>query len=301
MLAGSGTSEAQNRSPSDLIEILTNSPDRPGIDAESMGLFSCGQRSAARAVAMSLARLGDAALPAIERELDASQSLTHEFRDRSIWLQLAYARIRGRAAYPRLRRLEADPSLGPDRRNLDSPIALALNLTSYVSDSRPLAKAIRCNRGPEPRDPLDQLILAWQKGNRPWLESSLGPIGKTALYALLADKTWESMRAELWHDVTDGGVAIGYRFETSGEWSEPEETLGEGGSSGGNAAVNLETPFELETLFTGRSGAECGRTRIRFIRTGGGESPGRYAVDAADLRELLVLIASCAAEAGPMP
>ncbi len=301
MLAGSGASEAQPRLPSDLTEILVSSPDRPGITAESMGLFSCGQSSAARAVAMSLARLGDSAVPAIERELDSSQSLPHEFRDRSIWLQLAYARIRGRAAYPRLRRLEGDPSLGPDRHNLDSPIALALNLTSYVSDSRPLAKIIRCNRGPEPRDPLDRLILAWQKGDRPWLESSLGPIGKTALYALLAGNTWESMRAELWHGTPADGVAIGYRFETPGEWSEPEETLEEGGSSGGNATVNLETPFELETLFTDRSGAECGRKRIRFLRTGGGTSPDRYAVDAADLRELLVLIASCAAEAGPMP
>lgn len=301
LLIGGVDSAAQEKSPSHLIRMLDSTLDRPAIEAESAGLFSCGQHSASRAVAMSLARLGDSAVPALERELAASERLASEFRDRSVWLQLAYARIRGRAAYPRLRRMEGDPSPGSDRRNLDSPIALALNLTSYVSDSRPLARIIRCNRGPEPRDPLDQLILAWQKSNLPWLESSLGPIGKSALNWLMAGKTWESLRAEIWRDMPVDGVAIGYRFETPGDWSEPGETLEEGGSSGSSASVNFESPFDLETQFTNRSGAECGRKRIRFLRIADGQSPGRYLVDDSDLVELLRLIASCAAQAGPMP
>jgi hypothetical protein len=133
------TCSAQTQSSSDLIRFLTYQSDRPEKLQVEIGLDPCsdfGDRKAA----VALAQVGPAALPDIEKELDAIEQRGYESFGAD-WLELAYARIRGPAAYERLRKLEGDPKFGSDRlfgddsqrRTLDGAIALSLGLTSFVS------------------------------------------------------------------------------------------------------------------------------------------------------------------------
>src|SRR5258708_6993420 len=66
----SGTSGAQGTSPFDLIKFLKNQSDRPDKELVGIGIFGCGQVTADRAAAKSLAKMGELAIPAIEKELD---------------------------------------------------------------------------------------------------------------------------------------------------------------------------------------------------------------------------------------
>jgi hypothetical protein len=177
---------------------------------------------------------------------------------------------------------------------------------------------MRC-RVPQPRDALDKLILAWERNDRHRLEEGLGPTGKAALSALLAEKTWAEFRAQFWPGRSDvaiaaldsttrpneialpadpwpgdrnTAVAIGYRFEAPHPWSEPELAIE------GFGTFSTQDP-ELETRFANRSGADCGTFRVRFVGSQsrllrGGST---YLVDNPDLGPLLRLIGACATDA----
>ncbi len=299
---GTATAEAQERSAADLIRFLTFRSDRPHKGNALMGLFTCGQTTADLEAATSLAKLGNSAIPEIERALEAIEKPGNRWKYGSQWLARAYAKIKGPAAYPRLRRMEGDPKLGLDRDNFDTAIALSFGLTSYVSDSLPRIRSFSCARGPEPRDPLNQLILGWETNDRRWLQASLGPSARAALNSLLAGRTWGEMRADLWRDKSGSGVAVGYRFEVPGRWSEPDHTLEE--ETGDVAAPIMEGPhFDLDTQFTNRSGGDCGRHSVKFIETPAGVGPGHlmYLVDNSDIGDLLSLISACAAQTGESP
>src|SRR5206468_571240 len=102
----------------------------------------------------------------------------------SKWLLLAYARIRGPAAYPRLRAMADNPRLRYLSGDVDQSLAIALDLTSYISASR-IANEFVCCRSEEPRHALDQLILAWLQGNRQRMEEALGPHARLSLDSLV--------------------------------------------------------------------------------------------------------------------
>jgi len=274
--------------------------------AKQMGMFSCGQVGADRRAAITLAVLDDAALPGIEAELDAMERHGHEGFG-SEWVELAYARIKGHAAYPRLRRLENDPRFGDDREfpddsgrwSLDRSIALALGLTSFVSapknamvsyDAEPPLN-ILCHRSTEPRDALDQFIRAFERNDEFSFEVGLGRDAKSALTLLLKGTTWKEYRRELLHGDTPGDLAVGYRFEDSGRWSEPEETL----EDERPAAPVVESPV-LKTEFTNASGTDCGHFQVSFDLSHTEQKIRRhtpYMVNNSDLDGLLHLIASC--------
>jgi hypothetical protein len=190
--------------------------------------------------------------------------------------------------------MEGDPIRGSARRNMDGAIAISLALTSYVSDSLPLLRNISCTRGPEPRDPLDRLILGWERNDRPWLEASLGPRARVSLNSWLDHQPWADMRQQLW-PVQSAGVAVGYRFEIAGRWSEPIWTLPEPSANG------VQAPdFDIETHFTDRFGNNCGRKRIRFLSVTENRVD-RYLVDDSDLTDLLRLIGTCATRTANNP
>jgi hypothetical protein len=192
--------------------------------------------------------------------------------------------------------MEGDALQGLDRPNLDDAIALSLGLTSYVSDSRSGIRRFRCVRSPEPRDALDQLILAWEKNDRSMLEASLGPRARGALTALLKGSTWEAMQSELWQGKSGDGLAVGYRFGISGGWAEPDETLEQEREPGDAAVLSQQDDFRLDTFFKDRSGKDCSKHSVSFVTSTVGaekESPA-YLVDNSDLGDLLGTIASCA-------
>lgn len=141
------------------------------------------------------------------------------------------------------------------------------------------------------------MILAWEKNDREWLEAGLGPTGKAALSSLLENRTWQDMLAELRPDQSDDKVAVGYRFNISGRWAEPEETLEEDRDYGDAVMLSRKPEFEIDTLLKDSSGADCGRHRVKFLKTPSTllGRPMKYVVDNSDFPDLLKSVATCAA------
>jgi hypothetical protein len=260
--------------------------------------FTCGslgsEAAAGRRVATFLARLGQSAVPDIEQALTRIEERGRQsgFADNAFWLLQAYAKADGPAALPRLSGMIANPNLGFLRSDLDAAAALALGLTSYV-DSLRRPTVVIC-RPPEPRDALDGLVLAWQADDRASVEAALGPKARSALNG----KFQEHLRAAFPPRKPGAALAIGYKFDVPGPWSQPVETLDEqreGTSSDGAPSLSIET------LFKNGSGGDCGRHRVQFLAPGTVSADGRYLVDNADIAELLKLVAYCSSEVGRKP
>lgn len=233
-----------------------------------------------RAAAQDLVKLGEAAIPAIEKKLGSGAGSV-----RNAWLVThAYAKIGGPAAAPLLSRLGASSSL--DRIAGDS-MALALGLSGYVFSGGVLPSfPTHYCRPPLPQDTIDQFLLAWEQNNPTWLASRLGPRARASLDALT--------RAGLWPVNTSGSVAVGYRIDAQPLWREPEETL----ASLDLPPLQFENPEEpanpvLDVVFTDGAGAQCGTHSLTLLGDGRGHQ--EYTVDEPDLEGLLRLIATCAA------
>jgi hypothetical protein len=143
---GTATGQLKGNSPDDLISILTSR----SVGELSLG---CGMFSKYRSAAASLANAGPSVLPKIEKVLDSieERGLHSPFVAGAGWMVNIYGCIRGRAAYPRLRRMIENPELAFFRRDLDDAIAQAFGLTSYVSASNVMLPVLDCNHPLEPR------------------------------------------------------------------------------------------------------------------------------------------------------
>jgi len=272
------------QSSSDLVNFLIR--DR---EPEELLVFTCGETEEDRkdeAAAEALVKLGDAAIPVIEKALGwiEAQGRRGEFVPNSWLLLHTYAQIRERAALSRLQSMIDNPDLVFLENTLDDSVAVSLGLTSYVSrrswTAPPISPPAFCVVQ-QPRQALDRLILAWEVNDRSSLESNLGPRAKEALSLLLNGRAWADMRAYLWRGRPGGDVAVGYRFE---DW---------------NVGSQILNPGEIDTQFRSRSGRDCAKSRVRFIATPffeGFAHPANYLVDNADLGDLLRLVASCAIE-----
>lgn len=290
---GSGAGQTREQSPSNLIGFLTYHIDRQQVVAGSCGELMYPKLQD-RAASQALGRLGSAALPYIEAAIDSIEKRgpDSEFHYNASWLLLAYAKIKGPAAFPRLREMCGDPNFSELSIGVDSSTALSLGLTSYVSrwsEAVDEGCGISDRRYPDPRYPMHNLILAWEKGDRAMLEGTIGPNGRAALDSLLKGKTWDAMRTRLWHAKNSDKVAVGYRFDIRGPWAEPFEMLEDQ-----NSLVGVDYPEnpQLDTVFKDRSGKDCGTYRVRFL-TGNGSQP--YLIDNSDIGGLLRVISTCAA------
>lgn len=294
-------------SPSSVIESLTLQNGRKPGPIREFGVFSCGayyqESRENRTLARELAGMGDASLPSLDAAFDSLEKggLHSPFAENAVWMFYAYAKIKGVAAYPRLRKMVGDPGLASLRGGLDAAIALSLGLTSYVSSSRQVSGNILCS-SEEPRDGLDQLVLAWERDNRRAFEARLGPAAKSALQSLLKGRDWVALRAEFWRRGQGRNVALGYQFSATGRWAEPAETLEQEQGGGGGGVLTVEsslsqpTEFQMDVRLESGSGATCGVHIVKFLRSAGAEaSPGRYLIDNADLASLLRSISSCSA------
>jgi hypothetical protein len=183
--------------------------------------------------------------------------------------------------------------LGAD---LDYSAALSLGLTSYVSASRSVP-GFACCRVPEPRYALSQLVLGWERDDRPTLQAQLGPRGVASLNELLATQTWAALRRALWSSTSHPNPSLGFRFLTAERWSEPEETLDQRTQDRRWAPTLAEFParVELETAFMDRSGNECGQRRLTFLRREGTsptDAPS-YVIEEPNMLGLLTLLGVC--------
>lgn len=273
-----------------LIDFLTyQSEDRRGKPI----VYTSGLGHADRDATRALVLLGREATPELERALDFIEQEAPEARAfvGAENLLAAYARIEGGAAKLRLLRMMENPRLIEIRINLDDAIALSMGLTSYVSDARPLESTISSGRDGEPRDPLDQVIMALAAGNRPLLESALGETGRLALVAL------KSSIPKFHRPFGSASVAVGYRFDGGGHWAEPKVTVDPKNTSG-HPLLTSQTEFRLNTVFTDRFGANCGKQEVAFavLPRSATEPHVRYLVDDPNLGEILETIARCAAQ-----
>jgi hypothetical protein len=291
LLAPEALGQLGTKSVSELIAALT-SGDRPHGSNPIIGIVGCGITQEVlrqRAVARELGSRGEIAVPVLDRVLG---SLEKEGVDSAFfngWFLFAYARAQGPAAVPRLMRMIRNPKLDSLYISLDRAIALSLGLTSYVSSGRGGGQMIICRRQ-EPKDALDQFILALQRGDRSELESSIGPKARMALDGLLEGRSWEAGYQELWHVPQGGQGAMGYLFDIRGRWSEPEETLEEVRYDGDDPLTVPEVA--LDTQFKTSRGKDCARYLVGFNKV---SELGRakYLVNNANLGDLIRSINTC--------
>jgi len=299
LTAAIGLSQAPERSPSDLIRYLTWQSDRPGREDLAASSNACGtlerEGQENQPAIRALVEFGTSAIPDLEAAFDVieARGLESGFAGHTWPLFRAYAEIKGPAAYPRLRKMivssQFDSPLDTVRAGLDSAIASSFGLTSYVSAVRTPVKTFDCD-GDRPQDVLDQLILAWERDDRAWLEQRLGPDAATALGSLLYGRTWADMRGQLWGARSDPDTAVGYRFQDADVRSalQPADRASVQERVPLGAAPSRPLHVDLDTLFMSASGSDCGAYRVRFY------GPA-YLVDNPDLAGLLRVIASCGA------
>jgi hypothetical protein len=288
-----GQSQDVPQTPSDLIRFLTYQSGRP-LNAAAKGLFfSCGaaltEYKADRPVAEALVNMGPRAVPDIETALNSieTQGGDSAFAVNSDWLLDVYARILGSAAFPRLRAMLSNPQLAYLRAGVAHAIALSLGITSYVPDSAEPGEIAPCSGVVEPQLRLDQLILAWERDDRQWVEANLGPTSIEALHRLLTGTSWQAVRAKIWKANLSRSVAVGYRFVTPGWWS----SVADEPFVAGTLERNPADP-EIECIFTDSAGRACGTYRVKFLQTKNHYT--NYLVNSADVAGLLGVISSCA-------
>lgn len=292
LLPRGASGQVHERSPAEMIRYLTyqNRSGKLGLAAFNCGsLFERDRDN--REVANSLVRLGGSALPDLDKAIDsiATNGEHSIYATNAQWLLYAYASIGGPGSSRRLWRLIENSKFDFLRPALDDSVALALGLTSYVDSRDPLAETSAC-RHRQPRDALNLLILAWLRNDRQWLETSLGPNAVLALQST----AWADLQAHF-PSRQERVLAVGYRFQVAGSWSQPELSLD---PQQPESVQAVENP-EIDTAFTDRSGAGCGSYHVRFLTTTlQNTSRMSYLVDNRDLRELLGLIASCASRVG---
>ena len=277
-----------------LVKFLTYKTDerrrRPGI-------FTCGGESADRRAATSLAQRGESALAVIEPVLESlvEQGARSEYALSAQWIVMAYARIKGEGAVPRLHQIYDVPKQ-PLGFSLDTAIAIALGLTSYVSDLRDTIGGGDC-RPEEPRESMDRFLMALKDGQRPEIESALGATARARFKDFIKSRDWREVRRAIWPRQADAVVGVGYRFQLDGRWADPDESLTEvkGWQMGDAVRLAKEPEFLVETLFHDSSGKPCGRRSVKFARRGSGdERYNTYLVNNEDLGELILTIAACA-------
>lgn len=293
---GSGECQTADQSVAKTIRFLTE----PIVqDSDRLNKNAARSVDADRGAANSLVVLGPAVIPELEsvfNVLDRQEQRTRVVLN-SKWLLFAYARILGPVAWQPLRAMANNPRLRYLSSDLDEALAIALDLTSYISASR-IADDFVCCRPEEPRHALNQLILGWLQGNRQWMEKALGPNARLALDSLVARRSWSEVRNETWHGVPGSDFALGYKFDGSDDWSKPEETLDQGLHDRRRFLDLRQLPSDpnLITRFVGISGRGCGSLKIKFLRipTTPAWLPSKYVVDDRDLGALLRTVTECA-------
>jgi hypothetical protein len=275
-----------------LVKFLTYKTDerrwRPGI-------FTCGGENADRRAATSLAQRGESALAVIEPVLRSlvEQGERSEYALSARWILMAYARIKAEDAVPRLRQIYNVPRI-PMGISLDTAFAIALGLTSYVSDLREdIGGACRAD---EPREALDRLLIALKEGQRSQIESVLGANARAKFKDFIKGRDWREVRREIWPRQAGAVVGVGYRFQLAGRWADPDESLTEvkGWLMGDAVQLSRELDITIDTLFRDGSGKPCGSRTVRFVKASTENPFDKYHVNNEDLGDLILTIAACA-------
>ena len=290
LCAGAST---ENDRAKALLQLLNTKPAATGVAGDDP---SRGREI--RETARSLVEQGTAIQPNIDAVLDLVEFPGAELRFTGNlgFLLDVYALTLGPRSLPRLRRFRDSPQLNPLGLTtilVDEATALALHLTSYVSVKQ---EPVQYFANYEPRADLDRFLLAWLRNDREWINAKLGAGAKAVMSSLSQGTDWEHLRAKLW-PAESAAVGIGFRFTVPGRWSQPSFTLDDDLVAQRKAGVGtqqLGEQFSFPTEFTDSSGAVCGAKEISFVRAPMDDHYGSYRIDNSDLKDLLLLISSCA-------
>lgn len=283
------TVDLNGLSPSQLVKFVTYQ-NRSEVFDPTLNCVATGSAKRDREAIERLVSLGERSVPALEEEFGAiaKKGENGQYTPNLQLLFYAYATIRGARAFPLLRDMELRPHFSSETVPIDGAIAAALGLTSYLSVVHPLGRLLVACQGQQPRNALDQMAVAWERGDRLWFETSLSGAAARAV-AVKDDDEWQAFRRTLWRDAPNG--AIGYKFQVPGSSSEPSTLIPS------QARVpNDEEGVDLDTAFYDRNGRSCGHTMIRFIRVATPKPPGYlgYVVDNPNIADVLRLISACA-------
>ncbi len=269
VILGAPVCRADDRTAAELLDFLLHR-DRSLLDT---GLFTCGMEEPDRSATSALHRLGESAVAPIETTLQRQITKRTHYR-RLFWIASVYASLRREDALPLLSQLE-------DVAQNDSIRAIALDLTSYVSEQRPALLSISCVRGMQPRDALDRVILGWLKGDWRWLATGLEASANEG--ARIPTQAGDKAETR----------AFGYRFEGDHNWATPALPLG--GAEFRSPPFEKQEQFAIPTRFVDRLGAPCGAVTVHFRRNPTPEYGTPYLLEQRSLQPLLEIIAACAA------
>jgi hypothetical protein len=274
-------------SPSQLVKFVTYRNRAEDFDG-TLNCVATGPAKRDQEAIERLVSLGERSVPALEEEFRAisKKGDNAQYSPNTELLLSAYARIRSARAFPLLRDMDLSQHFRFATASLDGAIAVALSLTSYLSIAHLSARVFAC-QGQQPGDALDQMIVAWERGDRLWFETSVGEAATRAI--AVKDDEWQAFRRTFWRDAPD--AAIGYKFQVPGNLSEPSMRTPI------QARVpNGEEKFDVDTAFYDRNGRNCGHMMIEFIQSATPKPPGylRYAVDNSNIADVLQLISACA-------
>jgi hypothetical protein len=207
-------------SPSQLVKFVTYQNRSEAFDGAIECVPTSPSQKRDQEVIDRLVSLGERSGPAIEEEFAAVSKKGENGRYTPNIQQLfyAYAKVRGPRAFPRLREMELSQQFSFVTGTLDGAIAVALGMTSYLSIAHSSARIVVACLGQQPRDALDQMIVAWERGDRLWFETSLGETAARAV-AVKDDDEWQAFRRTFWQD--DPIAAVGYKFQVPANLSEP--------------------------------------------------------------------------------
>ena len=300
LLTTASLGQVQEQSVSQLIASFSRESGSSGKPDLAAGpeCADAGRVQSERRAARTIARLGDTAIHGLNSALDSIEARGYksEFWFNAQWLLYAYGTAGGRGAFPRLLRMVGNPNLISSEPALDTAIALSLHLTSYADDFR--VPGVQFCRLQEPRDALDHLILSWERNDQRSFEESLGPQGRDAIALSGVGRTWTALRAQMWRAKSEP-VAVGYRFEIAGAWSQPEENLDDTISQERQPVIDLSKLPRIANIdaeFTNKDGSDCGHYIVEFVLGQNRIMRSAYLVNNLDLEGLLGVISSCAAE-----
>jgi hypothetical protein len=267
-------------SPSQLVKFVTYQNRSEVFDA-TLNCVATGPAKRDQEAIERLVSLGEQSVPALEEEFGAISKKGDSARHspNTALLLYAYARIGGTRAFPLLRDMELSQHFSFATVPLDGAIAVAMGLTSYLSIAHPSLRVLVACQGQQPRNALDQMIVAWERGDPLWFETSLGETAARAV-AVKDDDEWQAFRRTFWRDAPN--AAIGYKFQVPGSLTEP--------------SPNEEGKLDVDTAFYDRNGRNCGNMMIKFIQGAPSKPPGylRYVVDNPNIADVLRLISACA-------
>lgn len=280
---------------SELIDFLTYRTDRADRNPMDLAVFRCGQEVASLEAATALRNHGANAIPQIELEIAGMLSSTSG-KPGWYWIIGAYVSIQGKQVLPMLREVEERVRHGGPAYAFEDAIATSLNITSYVSATRPIGRNIRCTGGSPLREALDRVILGTLRRNRSWLESGVA-LNQHGAANVSRDRIFEDEKMESWFAQPMVNIqAVGYRLEGNDSWSAAPLFLLARTSKEIKPGPSLDTErISRSTQFYNREGAVCGEVTISFRRTTQGDAFPRFVLERDRIQDIVQIVVKCAA------